>query len=99
MNRFNSSLFIVLVFVFGIIFTSSVLVPVSVMSQWQVPAELTATEEPKPPTEEPTKPPTEEPVTPIPSEPVSIPEPITVVLFGTGLAALSAAAAARRKKD
>ena len=30
-------------------------------------------------------------------KPVSIPEPITVVLFGTGLAALSAAAASRRK--
>jgi hypothetical protein len=29
---------------------------------------------------------------------VPIPEPITVVLFGTGLAALSAAAASRRKK-
>jgi PEP-CTERM motif len=36
---------------------------------------------------------------PAPSQgPVPIPEPITVVLFGTGLAALSAAAAARRKK-
>jgi hypothetical protein len=35
--------------------------------------------------------------TPVP--PVSIPEPITVVLFGTGLAALSAAAASRRKKQ
>lgn len=32
------------------------------------------------------------------SGPVPIPEPVTVVLFGTGLAAISAAAAARRKK-
>ncbi len=32
-----------------------------------------------------------------PAPPVTIPEPITVVLFGTGLAALSAAAASRRK--
>jgi hypothetical protein len=29
---------------------------------------------------------------------VPIPEPVTVVLFGTGLAALSAAVAARRRK-
>lgn len=32
------------------------------------------------------------------SRPVPIPEPVTVVLFGTGLAALSAAVAARRRK-
>lgn len=31
-----------------------------------------------------------------PTSPVQIPEPLTVVLFGTGLAALSAAMAARR---
>ncbi|MEZ4614465.1 MAG: PEP-CTERM sorting domain-containing protein [Caldilineaceae bacterium] len=37
--------------------------------------------------------------TPPPSTPVPIPEPVTVVLFGTGLAALSAAVASRRKKD
>ncbi|MDI9546872.1 MAG: PEP-CTERM sorting domain-containing protein [Chloroflexota bacterium] len=36
------------------------------------------------------------PPTPVP--PAEIPEPITVVLFGTGLAALSAAAASRRNK-
>ena len=30
---------------------------------------------------------------------VPIPEPVTVVLFGTGLAALSAAVASRRSKD
>jgi cytoskeletal protein RodZ len=34
-----------------------------------------------------------------PAPPVTIPEPITVVLFGTGLAALSAAAASRRKNQ
>ena len=43
--------------------------------------------------------PTTTPPTQPPAAPVAIPEPITVVLFGTGLAALSAAAAARRKKD
>ena len=37
--------------------------------------------------------------TTVPPAPVSIPEPITVVLFGTGLAALSAAAASRRKNE
>ena len=37
--------------------------------------------------------------TPNPSGPVPIPEPITVVLFGTGLAALSAALASRRKTE
>ncbi|MFN2204050.1 MAG: PEP-CTERM sorting domain-containing protein [Caldilineaceae bacterium] len=31
--------------------------------------------------------------------PAEIPEPITVILFGTGLAALSAASARRRKQD
>lgn len=45
----------------------------------------------------PTGTPTEVP--PEPPAPVQIPEPITVVLFGTGLAALSAAAASRRKND
>ncbi len=35
---------------------------------------------------------------PTPAPPAEIPEPITVVLFGTGLAALSAAAASRRNK-
>ncbi len=37
--------------------------------------------------------------TPPPAGPVPIPEPVTVVLFGSGLAALSAAVAARRKKQ
>lgn len=36
--------------------------------------------------------------TPSPAPP-AIPEPVTVVLFGTGLAALSAAVAARRRKE
>ena len=36
------------------------------------------------------------PPTPVP--PSEIPEPITVILFGTGLAALSAAASRRKKK-
>ena len=35
---------------------------------------------------------------PPPGEPLNIPEPITVVLFGTGLAALSAAAASRHTR-
>jgi hypothetical protein len=38
-------------------------------------------------------------VTPVPGRPVPIPEPVTVVLFGTGLAALSAAVASRRGKN
>ena len=38
-------------------------------------------------------------VTPVPGGPVTIPEPVTVVLFGTGLAALSAAIASRRGKS
>ena len=47
----------------------------------------------------PTSPPPAPTPTDVPGEPVNIPEPITVVLFGTGLAALSAAAAARRKPE
>lgn len=43
-----------------------------------------------------TTPVTETPVT-TPVPPAEIPEPITVILFGTGLAALSAASALRRK--
>jgi hypothetical protein len=40
-------------------------------------------------------------LTPAPTSvpPAEIPEPITVILFGTGLAALSAASALRRKKE
>ena len=48
------------------------------------------------PTDTPVVPPT---ATTQPPAPVTIPEPITVVLFGTGLAALSAAAASRRKNN
>lgn len=56
---------------------------------------------PVPPTAVPATPvPTPVPPTPVPvSEPVQIPEPITVVLFGTGLAALSASVAKRRKGE
>jgi hypothetical protein len=58
----------------------------------------TATEEaPEQPTSTPS--PTGTPTVGPPAPPAQIPEPITVVLFGTGLAALSAAAAARRKKQ
>ncbi|MCB0123200.1 MAG: PEP-CTERM sorting domain-containing protein [Caldilineaceae bacterium] len=42
---------------------------------------------------------TSTPIVSPPSGPVPVPEPITVVLFGTGLAALSAAVAARRKNN
>ena len=49
------------------------------------------------------EPPTNTPVPPTavppePSDPMPIPEPVTVVLFGTGLAALSAAVATRRNR-
>lgn len=54
-----------------------------------VATEAPATVEPTATTVSPTS-------TPAPPAPVSIPEPITVVLFGTGLAALSAAAARRK---
>jgi outer membrane biosynthesis protein TonB len=60
----------------------------------------------KTPTEEPTKEPTIPPpptvtptAPPTPLPPAEIPEPITVILFGTGLAALSAAAARRKKTE
>ena len=106
MKKHNLSRFIVLALVFGLILTATVFVPGSLMAQ-QAPAAETPTEEPPKPTATEPKPTATEPkptateptTTPAPSEPVSIPEPITVVLFGTGLAALSAAAAARRKKD
>ncbi|MCX6043806.1 MAG: PEP-CTERM sorting domain-containing protein [Chloroflexi bacterium] len=73
----------------------------------------TPTNTPVPPTNTPV-PPTNTPVpgaptptvappaatsTPVPPRPVAIPEPVTVVLFGSGLAALSAAIASRRKKE
>jgi len=46
-------------------------------------------------------PPTPIPPTAVPpvTEPVQIPEPITVVLFGSGLAALSASVSKRRKNQ
>ncbi|HHY57353.1 MAG TPA: PEP-CTERM sorting domain-containing protein [Chloroflexi bacterium] len=50
----------------------------------------------QPPTATPTQTPAPRP-TDSPARPVEIPEPITVVLFGTGLAALSAALAARKR--
>jgi hypothetical protein len=76
------------------------------------PPTVTSTATPTPPTD-PTATPTPTPVlgtatatvtavataTPIPGGPVTIPEPLTVVLFGTGLAALSAAVANRRGKN
>lgn len=68
----------------------------------QATATPTATLTPTPTgTQSPT--PTPTPTTPVPrptdspARPVEIPEPITVVLFGTGLAALSAALAARKR--
>lgn len=36
---------------------------------------------------------------PAPSDPAQIPEPVTVILFGSGLAALSASVAKKRKKQ
>lgn len=67
-------------------------------------AAVTDTATAEPPTVTPTPiPPTSTSVvptnTPTTPPPVQIPEPITVVLFGTGLAALSAAAAVRRKNQ
>ncbi len=53
------------------------------------------TPSPEPPTPVPTTAPTESP----PDAPQEIPEPLTVILFGTGLAALSASVASRRKKQ
>lgn len=50
-----------------------------------------------PPSPTPTSRPPVTPPTPMP--PAEIPEPITVILFGTGLAALSAAAARRKKAE
>lgn len=60
---------------------------------------ITPTNTPLGPTDTPTRIATLPPDTPVPSGPVPIPEPVTVVLFGTGLAALSAAVASRRKKE
>lgn len=68
-----------------------------------IPTETpTPTNTPPGPTNTPTRIATLPPDTPTaipPSGPVPIPEPVTVVLFGTGLAALSAAVASRRKNE
>ncbi|MFN2200565.1 MAG: PEP-CTERM sorting domain-containing protein [Caldilineaceae bacterium] len=71
-----------------------------------IPTQPPPTNTPVPPTEEPTKEPTIPPpptvtptAPPTPLPPAEIPEPITVILFGTGLAALSAAAARRKKTE
>jgi hypothetical protein len=66
----------------------------------------TATNTPEPtatntlePTETPLEPPQTVTPPPTPVPPSQIPEPITVILFGTGLAALSAYAARRKKQE
>ena len=108
MKKVRLSRALVLTLVFGLVLTASLLSPVVAMAQG--PAGETPTAEPPKPTATEPAPPTATPPPilptatepgpgPTPSEPVSIPEPITVILFGTGLAALSAAAAARRKKE
>lgn len=52
------------------------------------------------PTTEPAAPATSTPVPAnAPSDPAQIPEPVTVILFGSGLAALSASVAKKRKKQ
>lgn len=51
------------------------------------------------PEPEPTLAPTATNVPETPAEPTQIPEPITVILFGSGLAALSASVAKKRKKQ
>ena len=106
---------IVLFLILGLVLTLAVISPVAVIAQGPAgetptaePGKPTATEPPTP-TSTPVLTPTPTPAgatatvgptrTPVPSEPVAIPEPITVILFGTGLAALSASAAVRRKKE
>ena len=102
---------IVLFLILGLVLTLAVISPVAVMAQG--PAGETPTAEPGKPTATEPPPPTSTSTstpavatatvgptrTPVPAEPVQIPEPITVILFGTGLAALSASAAVRRKKE
>jgi hypothetical protein len=78
--------------------------PTATVTNTPIPG-ATATNTPEGPTNTPTQIatlPPDETATPSPtpvSGPVPIPEPVTVILFGTGLAALSAAVASRRKKD
>ena len=70
-----------------------------------LPAETQATQPPPTATytptltEQATLPPQTVVPTPRPLPPAEIPEPITVILFGTGLAALSAAAALLKKAE
>lgn len=74
--------------------------PTSTPTNTPVPPTNTPTNTPPGPTNTPTRIATLPPDTPTPvppNPPVPIPEPVTVVLFGTGLAALSAAVASRRK--
>lgn len=76
--------------------------PTNTPTNTPVPANTpTPTNTPVGPTNTPTQIATLPPDTPTPppSGPVPIPEPVTVVLFGTGLAALSAAVASRRKNS
>lgn len=63
--------------------------PTPVPTNTPVPPTATLVPTPIPPT----------PIPPTPEVPVQIPEPITVVLFGTGLAALSASVSKRRKSQ
>ncbi|MCB0061644.1 MAG: PEP-CTERM sorting domain-containing protein [Caldilineaceae bacterium] len=72
--------------------TNTPVTPVATDTFTPVPSDTPTTIVTQAPTPEPSFTPT-----PPPSGPVPIPEPITVVLFGTGLAALSAAVASRRK--
>lgn len=73
--------------------TATIAQPTDAPTATPVPAVATNTPVPAPATPEPTP-------TPItPTVPVQIPEPITVVLFGTGLAALSASVSKRRKNQ
>ncbi len=112
MNKMGLSR-ITLFLILGLVLTLAVISPVAVMAQGPAgetptaePGKPTATEPPSPtPTTILTPTPADATATviptrtPVPTEPVAIPEPITVILFGTGLAALSASAAVRRKKE
>lgn len=86
--------------IIGLVATASLMITDVALAQDGAAVTDTATAEPPTVTPTPIPPtstsvvPTNTPTTP---PPVQIPEPITVVLFGTGLAALSAAAAVRRK--
>ena len=82
--------------------TPTTIPPTATVTNTPIPG-ATATNTPEDPTNTPTQIvtlPPDETATPTPpvSGPVPIPEPVTVILFGTGLAALSAAVASRRNK-